>query len=125
MWKEFEKFDAWWADAEKSGSVKSLLANGFVDKATVEKVAQCIQDLKSNMFQTRQAAREKLATLVPPIPPAMHKAAKDANPEVAMSVEKVIQAVEERSRKLTESLQELAEKERNEKSPGEKPIPSK
>ena len=105
-WETFDKFDTWWADIEKAGSEKEILANGFHDSKTVKEISQCLKKLTSGKYAIREQARKRLFQLCPPIPESVYKAAKGVNPEVALAASHVIDREKVRSAEIRKILAE-------------------
>ena len=120
---DFETFDRWWSDMEKAGRAEEVLRDGLSDAELLARARQLIARIGSSAYREREAARGALAKLGLAALPVLQQATKHADPEIAVSAEKLIESAEAEFAGAQKRLDKAAADERSGKAflplPGE------
>lgn len=103
--RSFEEVDAWWREIEQAGQAEQAVENTFAVGDRAAQAAEALDDLDSNDYRRRQAARRKLSTLATPLPQVIYDAAESPSAEKRLTAQRLIELAQ---RDGSDLLQELA-----------------
>ena len=112
----FQQFQQWWAEMERVGRASEAVESGFVDARANARARKLIDQLGSQAYKRRQAARQQLAEMGMTVLPSLLAATKNADAEIAVSAAYLVRAAEAKFKDCKDRLAATAGKERSGKA---------
>jgi len=109
---DFQQFDRWWSEIESSGREEAVLSSGFADPRVQARAARLIDQLGSDSYRRRLAAREALVGLGTAVLPALRAAARRKDAEISVAATELIAMAETRFESCRKRLAAAVSKER-------------
>ena len=109
---DFGQFDRWWAQVERSGQEQAVLRSGFADARVQTRAARLIDQLGSDSYRRRLAARKALMGLGTTVLPALRAAARRKDAEISVTATELINTVETKFENCRKRLAAAVSKER-------------